>query len=67
MPRTHLDFQDWLMLVDLEIQKLSGGQFGENDLPDWNSRRSFDNGDSPSRGAKKALKEAEAEYGIGSW
>jgi len=53
-----------MALVDLAIQKETGGQVFLDDLPDWNCRISYDNGDSPEKGAKKAIKNAG---GIGSW
>ena len=57
-------YEDWMALVDLAIQKETGGQVFLDDLPDWNCRISYDNGDSPEKGAKKAIKNAG---GIGSW
>jgi hypothetical protein len=59
-----LSFEDWLELVDLKVQELTGGEVFLDDLPDWNSAISFENGDSPTQGARKAIKNAGE---IGDW
>jgi len=64
MPRISLSYEDWFSGVEIAIQKITDGEVFAEDLPDWDSWASYENGDSPERAAKKAIKNAG---GIGSW
>lgn len=50
------DFKSWMLALDNAVEATSGLSY--KDLPDWDFRTSFDNGDAPGDAAKALLKEA---------
>jgi hypothetical protein len=51
-----LTFEQWMIVVSQIMNNLCG--MGPDDLPDWSYRRAYDEGKSPDRAARAAIKAA---------